>query len=97
MIATQEELRANENSFLSYGVVLTTYDFAVENEKEMQSVGWDLMIFEEATALCSVYQEDNVKAKVLKKISVSSYIIFLILYDLLSVYCNRENKKELPS
>ncbi|MFI3174682.1 MAG: SNF2-related protein [Bacillota bacterium] len=77
VIATQEELRANENSFLSYGVVLTTYDFAVENEKEMQSVGWDLMIFEEATALCSVYQEDNVKAKVLKKISVSSYIILL--------------------
>lgn len=61
------------NPFLQDAIVITTYDFAANNEEAAKSVPWNLTVFEEANALSTVYQEGNQQAKALKRIVGSSF------------------------
>lgn len=45
----------DQNPFVQDSLVIATYDFLVEQEAAAASVLWDLTVFEEATALSSVY------------------------------------------
>ena len=49
----------NSNAFIQDAIVITTYDFAADNEEAAKVVNWDLTVFEEANALSPVYREDN--------------------------------------
>lgn len=63
----------NSNAFIQDAIVITTYDFAADNEEAAKVVNWDLTVFEEANALSPVYQEDNKQAKALKRIAGDSF------------------------
>ena len=65
------------NAFIQDAIVITTYDFAADNEEAAKVVNWDLTVFEEANALSSVYQEDNKQAKALKRIAGDSFKLLL--------------------
>lgn len=65
------------NAFEQSAIVITTYDFAADNEAAVSAVRWDLTVFEEANALSSVYQEDNKQAKALKRIAGDSFKLLL--------------------
>lgn len=60
---------STQNPFAGEVLIITTYDFLAEQEAAAADVVWDLIVFEEATALASVYMEDNKKAKALKRIA----------------------------
>ena len=50
------------------GIVLVTYDCLTQNIEQASKINWDIIVFEEANTLSSVYQEDGGKqAKVLKR------------------------------
>ena len=57
--------------------MITTYDFAADNEDAAKVVSWDLAVFEEANALTGVYQEGNKQAKALKRIAGESFKLLL--------------------
>lgn len=57
--------------------MITTYDFAADNEDAAKVVNWDLAVFEEANALTGVYQEGNKQAKALKRIAGESFKLLL--------------------
>lgn len=63
----------NSNAFIQDAIVITTYDFAADNEEAAKVVNWDLTVFEEANALSPVYREDNKQAKALKRIAGDSF------------------------
>lgn len=65
------------NAFIQDAIVITTYDFAADNEEAAKVVNWDLTVFEEANALSPVYQEENKQAKALKRIAGSSFKLLL--------------------
>lgn len=65
------------NAFIQDAIVITTYDFAADNEETAKVVNWDLTVFEEANALSAVYQEDNKQAKALKRIAGDSFKLLL--------------------
>lgn len=65
------------NAFEQSAIVITTYDFAADNEAAVSAVRWDLTVFEEANALSPVYQEDNKQAKALKRIAGDSFKLLL--------------------
>lgn len=65
------------NAFIQDAIVITTYDFAADNEEAAKVVNWDLTVFEEAKALSPVYQEDNKQAKALKRIAGDSFKLLL--------------------
>ncbi|MEG0751641.1 MAG: DEAD/DEAH box helicase, partial [Oscillospiraceae bacterium] len=67
----------NPNAFEQSVIVITTYDFAADNEAAVSAVRWDLTVFEEASALSPVYQEDNKQAKALKRIAADSFKLLL--------------------
>lgn len=67
----------NPNAFLQNAMILTTYDFLADKEDAASAVGWELCVFEEATAISSVYQEDNTQAKALKRIAGDSFKLLL--------------------
>lgn len=67
----------NPNAFMQEGIVVTTYDFAADNELSACEVNWDLTVFEEANALCGVYQENNKQAKALKRLAGDSFKLLL--------------------
>lgn len=67
----------NSNAFFQDAIVITTYDFAADNEEAAKVVNWDLTVFEEANALSPVYQEDNKQAKALKRIAGDSFKLLL--------------------
>ena len=51
---------ATENNlFNGDGLILTTYDYLTQNIDVADKINWDIMVFEEANALSSVYQEDG--------------------------------------
>ena len=72
--ATSED---NQNAFDRDALVITTYDFAVDNEVSASAVHWDMTEFEEANALSAVYQDDNKQAKSLKRIAGDSFRLLL--------------------
>ena len=65
------------NAFIQDALVITTYDFAADNEDAAKVVSWDLAVFEEANALTGVYQEGNKQAKALKRIAGESFKLLL--------------------
>ena len=67
----------NPNAFDRNAIVITTYDFASDNEPLAAAVHWDMTVFEEANALSSVYQEDSKLAKSLHRIAGDSFKLLL--------------------
>ncbi len=65
------------NPFLQDAVVITTYEFAAVNEAAAKTVPWDLVVFDEAGALSSVYQEGNRQARALKRVAGSGFKLLL--------------------
>lgn len=67
------------------GIVLATNDCIVQNISEFEKVNWDVVIFEEANVLSSVYQDENIfrgaagskQAKILKEFSKNIFKILL--------------------
>ena len=77
---------ASDNKSFDYdGIVLTTYDYLTQNIEEADKVNWDVIVFEEANALSSVYQDENTfmgsagskQAKLLKEFSKDTFKILL--------------------
>ena len=77
---------ASENNSFSYdGIVLTTYDYLTQNIDKADKINWDIIVFEEANALSSVYQDENTfmgasgskQAKLLKEFSKNTFKILL--------------------
>ena len=77
---------ASENHSFAYdGIVLTTYDYLTQNIDKADKINWDIIVFEEANALSSVYQDENTfmgangskQAKLLKKFSKNTFKILL--------------------
>ena len=77
---------ASDNKSFDYdGIVLTTYDYLTQNIEEADKIKWDVIVFEEANALSSVYQDENTfmgtsgskQAKLLKEFSKDTFKILL--------------------
>jgi len=81
VIANKEQWNNNRNqngnAFEQEGIVLTTYGFASGYYKYAKKIQWDLAIFEEATALSTVYKEESKQAKILKDITENSFKLLL--------------------
>lgn len=82
VLTNREEWQANisgdnPNAFVQNAVIVSTYDFAADNESAAKEVNWDLTVFEEANALSSVYHEDNKQARSLKRIAGDSFKLLL--------------------
>lgn len=72
------EIAVENNSFDGDGIILTTYDYLAQNIDAADKYNWDIVVFEEANALSSVYLEDSGKqAKVLKEFSKDTFRILL--------------------
>ncbi|OQB13436.1 MAG: RNA polymerase-associated protein RapA [Firmicutes bacterium ADurb.Bin193] len=75
----------NDGGFDYDGIVLTTYDYLTQNIEKADRINWDIIVFEEANALSSVYQEENAfraaaggkQAKILKKFAENTFKILL--------------------
>lgn len=75
----------NEKIFDFDGIVLTTNDYLVQNIEMADKINWDIIVFEEANVLSSVYQYENnfiggsgnKQAKALKGLSKNSFKILL--------------------
>lgn len=67
----------NPNAFEQNAIVITTYDFAADNEEAASDVRWDLTVFEEANALSSGYQAENKQAKALRRVAGDSFKLLL--------------------
>ena len=78
-------IASENNSFAYDGIVLTTYDYLTQNIDKADKINWDIVVFEEANALSSVYQDENTfmgasgskQAKQLKKFSKNTFKILL--------------------
>ena len=72
-----QENKDYSNAFIQDTIVITTYDFLADNEDYAKLIDWDLIVFEEANILSSVYQDDNKQAKALKRIADNSFKLLL--------------------
>ena len=78
-------IASENNSFAYDGIVLTTYDYLTQNIDKADKINWDIVVFEEANALSSVYQDENTfmgasgskQAKLLKEFSKNTFKILL--------------------
>lgn len=68
---------AIKNVFSQDALIIATYDLLAEQEPLASSAAWDLTVFEEATALSTVYMQDNKKASALKRIAKDSCKLLL--------------------
>ena len=53
--------------FISDSIVLCSYQFARNKADELQSISWDLVVFDEAHRLRNVYKPNNIIANTLKQ------------------------------
>ncbi len=67
----------NENVFEFDGIVLATYDYIAKYSELVSEINWDIIVFEEATALSTVYQKESKTANILKNISKDAFKILL--------------------
>lgn len=67
----------SQNAFEQDAVILTTYAFLVDQQAAAKEINWELTVFEEASALSSVSNEDSKQAKILKEIAEDSFKILL--------------------
>jgi superfamily II DNA/RNA helicase len=60
----------NEDKKLINGtnIVIVSYNFAANYQELMQSIEWDLVVFDEAHKLRNVYKSDNITANTLRQI-----------------------------
>lgn len=65
------------NPFEQEAILISTYDFVTAQEKTVSQISWDLVVFEEANILSTVYQEQNKQAKVLDHIAGSAFRLLL--------------------
>lgn len=71
-------IATENNAFNGDGLILTTYDYLTQNIDVADKINWDIIVFEEANALFSVYLEDGGKqAKSLKEFSKDTFKILL--------------------
>ena len=78
-------IASENNSFVYDGIVLTTYEYLTQNIDNADKIKWDIIIFEEANSLSSVYQDENTfirgsgskQAKLLKEFSKNTFKILL--------------------
>ncbi len=65
------------------GIIFATNDFIVHNIEEFERVNWDIIVFEEANVLSSVYRDENTfmggskYARLLKEFSKNTFKILL--------------------
>ena len=52
-------IASENNSFVYDGIVITTYEYLTQNIDNADKIKWDIIIFEEANSLSSVYQDEN--------------------------------------
>ncbi|MDR3146811.1 MAG: DEAD/DEAH box helicase family protein, partial [Treponema sp.] len=66
---TWKELKkaGNPRPFISDSIILCSYQFARNKADEIQSVPWDLVVFDEAHRLRNVYKPNNIIANTLKE------------------------------
>ena len=78
-------IASENNSFVYDGIVITTYEYLTQNIDNADKIKWDIIIFEEANSLSSVYQDENTfirgsgskQAKLLKEFSKNTFKILL--------------------
>ena len=78
-------IASENNSFVYDGIVITTYEYLTQNIDNADKIKWDIIIFEEANSLSSVYQDENTfirgsgskQAKLLKEFSKTLLKFFL--------------------
>lgn len=76
-INTKYEMDAGENPFQQEGIVLSTYDYVAKHEEMAAAISWDLTVFEEATALSTVYQEGSKQARALHRVAGNAFKLLL--------------------
>lgn len=91
LIDTEKLLHADaENPFDQEALVVTTYDFAVENAEHIARIEWDLAIFDEASTLCKSHTAENRTASVLKQATDGAFRLLLtptpITTSILDIY-----------
>lgn len=77
-ITFREQLNSgNENPFNQEGIVITTYDFALEKTDYLSRLNWNLTVFEEAHHLKNVYKAENKGARAIREAVKESFKILL--------------------
>ena len=64
-----KELKGNNRNPLITDdkIIICSYDFAASHEKDVSTIQWDLVVFDEAHKLRNVFKKDSVRANSLKK------------------------------
>lgn len=65
------------NPFVQEAILISTYDFVTAQEEAAAQISWDLVVFEEANILSTVYQEQNKQAKSLHHIAGAAFRLLL--------------------
>jgi SNF2 family DNA or RNA helicase len=69
--------KAEFDTFEFDGVVVTTYDFAIEKAFEVERIKWDTVVFDEAGRLCKCHDETAKEARILKQAVGDAFKILL--------------------
>ncbi|MFI3294253.1 MAG: DEAD/DEAH box helicase, partial [Rikenellaceae bacterium] len=91
LIDTDERLREySDNPFDQSAIVITTYDFAVAKAELIESIKWDLVIFDEASIFAKSYTGDNKTSTTLKQATEEAFRVLLtptpITMSIMDVY-----------
>ncbi|MFR9540289.1 MAG: DEAD/DEAH box helicase [Rikenellaceae bacterium] len=91
LIDTDERLREySDNPFDQSAIVITTYDFAVAKSELIESIKWDLVIFDEASIFAKSYTGDNKTSSTLKQATEGTFRVLLtptpITMSIMDVY-----------
>lgn len=65
------------NPFLQNAVILTSYDFALENSERIKEIVWDTIVFEKASRLSKIYAKESREAELLKEAAGSAFKILV--------------------
>ena len=74
---TEDEIGNMQNPFRQDGVVITTYDFAVEKQNYISQISWDMTVFEEAHCLRKIYTGENKTANAMRILAGDSFKLLL--------------------
>lgn len=72
-----KELSAEGNPFLRNAVLITSYDFALENCAAIKEIQWDTVVFEEASRLSKIYTGKSKEAVSLKEAAGNAFKILV--------------------
>ena len=62
----QEKEKGDSPFCIENKIIICSYDFASTHAEEINKIGWDLVVFDEAHKLRNVYKKDSVRANSLK-------------------------------